>query len=51
MPTTFNTTMATFADDTSVMAVAETVENATRKLHSAVNKVTICTKKMANITQ
>jgi hypothetical protein len=41
MPTTSNSTMATFADDTAVMAVGETVENSTRKLKSAQNKVAI----------
>jgi hypothetical protein len=51
VPTTSNSTMATFADDTAVMAIVETVESSTRKLQSAVNKVTIWTKKMANKTQ
>jgi hypothetical protein len=51
VPTTLNSTMATFTDDTSVMSVGETVENSTRKLQSAVNKVTMRTKKMANKTQ
>jgi hypothetical protein len=45
VPITSNSTMATFADGTAVMAVGETVENSTRKLQSAVNKVTIWTKK------
>jgi hypothetical protein len=45
MPTTLNSIMATFADDTTVMAVGETVENSTKKLQSAVNKVAIWTKK------
>jgi hypothetical protein len=36
--------MATFADETAVTAVGETVENSTRKLQSAVNKVAIWTK-------
>jgi hypothetical protein len=44
VPATLDSTMATFADDTAVMAVGETVENSTRKLQSAVNKVTIWTK-------
>jgi hypothetical protein len=39
--------MATFADDTAIMAVGEIVEISTRKLQSAVNKVTIWTKTMA----
>jgi hypothetical protein len=43
-------TMATFADDTAVMAVGETVDISTRKLQSAVNKVAIWTK-MTNKTQ
>jgi hypothetical protein len=30
--------MATFADDTAVMAIRETAQNSTRKLQSAVNK-------------
>jgi hypothetical protein len=33
--------MATFADDTAVMAIGEAVENSTRKLQSAVKKVAI----------
>jgi hypothetical protein len=33
--------MATFADDTAVMAIREIVESSTRKLQSAVNKVGI----------
>jgi hypothetical protein len=44
MPTTLNSTMAMFADNTAVMAVRETVANSTRKLQSAVNKVAIWTK-------
>jgi hypothetical protein len=36
--------MATFADDTAVLARAETVENSTRKLLSVINIVTIWTK-------
>jgi hypothetical protein len=31
VPTTMNSTMGTFADETVVMAVGETVENSTRK--------------------
>jgi hypothetical protein len=38
VPTTSNSTMATFADDTEDMAIGETVESSTRKLQSAVNK-------------
>jgi hypothetical protein len=34
-----------FADDTAVMAIGETIEISTRKLQSAVKKVTIWTKK------
>jgi hypothetical protein len=37
--------MATFADDTAVMAIWETVESSTRKLQSAINKVVIWTRK------
>jgi retron-type reverse transcriptase len=50
VPTTSNSTVATFADDTAVMAVGETVESSTIKLQSAVNKVAIWTK-MANKIQ
>jgi hypothetical protein len=45
VPTTLNSTLATFADDTAVMAVGQTVENSTRKLQPAVNKVAIWEKK------
>jgi hypothetical protein len=44
MPTTSNSTMATFAGVTAVMAVGETIENLTRKLQPAVNKVAFWTK-------
>jgi hypothetical protein len=37
--------MATFTDDTAVMAVGETVGNSTRKLQSAVNKAATGQKK------
>jgi hypothetical protein len=37
--------MVTFAEDTAFMAIGETVQNATRKLQSAVNKVDIWTRK------
>jgi hypothetical protein len=50
VPATSNSTMATFADDTAVMAIGETVDISTRKLQSAVNKVAIWTK-MTNKTQ
>jgi hypothetical protein len=50
MPTTSNSTMAMFADDTTVMALGETVESLIRKLQSAVNKVALWTKKV-NKTQ
>jgi hypothetical protein len=43
--------MATFADDTAVMAVGETVDISTRKLQSDVKIVSIKTKRMANKTQ
>jgi hypothetical protein len=36
--------MAAFAEDTAVMAIREYIENSTRKLQSAVNKVAIWTK-------
>jgi hypothetical protein len=42
--------MATFADGTAVMAAGWTVENTSRKVQSAVNKVAIRTKN-ANKTQ
>jgi hypothetical protein len=45
VPTTSNSTMAMFADDTAVMAIGETVNISTRKLQSAVNKVAIWTRK------
>jgi hypothetical protein len=44
-PATLNSTMAMFADDTAVMAIRETVENSTRKLQSAVNRVALWTRK------
>jgi hypothetical protein len=44
-------TLAMSADNTAVMAVGEAVENSTRKLQSDVNKVTIWTQRMVNITQ
>jgi hypothetical protein len=37
--------MATFADDTAVMAIRETVDISTRKLQSAVNKDALWTKR------
>jgi hypothetical protein len=45
MPTTSNSITATFADDTAVLAVGETVETSTKKLQSAVNKVATWTTK------
>jgi hypothetical protein len=45
VPTTSNSTMAMFADDTAVMAIGQTVESSTRKLQSAVNRVAIRTRK------
>jgi hypothetical protein len=45
VPTTSNSTMATFKDDSAVMAIRETVDISTRKLQSAVNKVAIWTRK------
>jgi hypothetical protein len=38
--------MATFADDTAVMAIGETIDISIRKLQSAVNKVAIWTRKL-----
>jgi hypothetical protein len=45
--------MATFADDTAVMAIRETFDISTGKLQSAVNKLSsrYLDKKMANKTQ
>jgi hypothetical protein len=43
--------MATFADDTAVMAVGETVKNSTRRLQSATNKAALRTEKMVNKIQ
>ena len=40
-----NNTIATFADDTAVLSVAETIEQSTAKLQKAVNHVIIWTKK------
>jgi hypothetical protein len=51
VPTTSNSTMATFADDTAVMAIGETVEASIRNLQSSVNKVAIWTKQNASKTQ
>jgi retron-type reverse transcriptase len=45
VPTTSNSTTATFADDTAVMAIGETVDISTRKLQSAVNKIAIWARK------
>lgn len=45
IPVMANTTIATFADDTAVMAVAENVEDATNKIQNSVNKITNWTKK------
>jgi chemotaxis methyl-accepting protein methylase len=45
VPTTSNSTIAAFADDTAVMAIGETVESLTRKLQSAFNKFAIWTQK------
>jgi hypothetical protein len=44
VPTTPNSTMATFANDTAVMAIGETIESSTRKLQSAVNNVALWAK-------
>jgi hypothetical protein len=51
VPTTSKSTMTTFADDTAVIAIGETVESSTRKLQSAVNQVAVWTKKIANKIQ
>jgi hypothetical protein len=45
-PTTLNITMAMFAVDAAAMAAGKNVENSTRKLQSAVNKVATWTKKL-----
>jgi hypothetical protein len=45
VPTTSNSTLSTFADDTALMAIAETYGISTRKLQSAANKVAIWKRK------
>ena len=40
-----NTTMATFADDTAIMATGVTIDEATNKLQNAINHVTTWIKK------
>jgi len=45
MPKTFNTTIATFADDTALLAVGNTLEESMVRLQQAVNNVTTWTKK------
>jgi hypothetical protein len=47
IPAIFISSMATFADDTEVMAVGGTVGISTRKLQSALNTVASWTKTMA----
>jgi hypothetical protein len=44
MPTTLNSTMATFADDKAAKVMREIVESSTRRLQSTVNKGATCTK-------
>jgi hypothetical protein len=44
VPQTANTKIATFADDTSVMAVGENIEEATDKLQQAINAINSWTK-------
>jgi hypothetical protein len=51
VPNSLKSTMATFADDTTVVAVGETLGNSTRKLQSAVNKVAYLYEIKANKTQ
>jgi hypothetical protein len=50
MPTTCNSPMTKFADDTAVTAVGDTVANSTRKLQSAVKECWYL-EKIANKTQ
>jgi hypothetical protein len=45
IPTTSHSTIATFADDTAIMAVGESVENSTQKLQTALTSVAIWTAK------
>jgi len=45
VPTTLYSTTATFADDTAIMAVGDSIEGSTRRLQSALIKVAIWTKK------
>jgi 7,8-dihydro-6-hydroxymethylpterin-pyrophosphokinase len=44
VPQTVNTKIATFADDTAVMAVGENIEEATDKLQQAINMIHSWTK-------
>ena len=45
LPQLGEATVATFADDTAIMAVGDGVEEATEKLQRAVDKVSNCTRK------
>ena len=45
MPKTFNTTIATFADDTALLAVGNTLEECKERLQQAVSNVAIWTKR------
>lgn len=45
VPKIKNTTMATFADDTAILSVAENIEETTKSLHNAVNKISRCTRR------
>jgi hypothetical protein len=51
VPQTANTKIATFADDTAVMAVGENIEEATDILQQAINVVSSCTKQWGIINQ
>ena len=45
VPKTFNTIIATFADDTTLVAVGNTLEGSKERLNQTVNNVVIWTKK------
>lgn len=45
IPLTDNTTMGTFADDTAIISVGDTIEEATNKLQSAIDGINLWTKR------
>ena len=48
LPQPEESTVTSFADDTAIMAVGDSVEEATEKLQRAVDKVKNITRKMVN---